>query len=84
VIHSSGKPSVATTFCTTRYAVPGASVALFISANFASFVNRFIIVSILSYSFPEIRSLDFGSFIMKSIATDFQGSYSCSIDCISL
>jgi hypothetical protein len=41
-------------------------------------------VSMLLYFFLEIGSLDFGSFIIKSIATDFQGSYNYSIDCISL
>jgi hypothetical protein len=84
VIHLSGRPSVATTSRITRCAVLGASIALFIDVNFASFVNQFVIVNMMLYFFPEIGFLDFGSFTIKSMATDFQGFYSCGIDCISL
>jgi hypothetical protein len=84
VIYSSGRLLVATTFRITKCAVAGASIALFINTNFASFINQSIIVSMLSYSFPKIESQDFSSFTIKSIATDFQGSRNCGIDYISL
>jgi RsiW-degrading membrane proteinase PrsW (M82 family) len=84
VIYLLDRPSVATISRITRYAVAGAFITLFISANFASFINQSVIVSMLLYSFPEIESRDFDSFIIKSIATDFQGSCNCGIDYINL
>jgi hypothetical protein len=52
--------------------------------NFTSLVNQSVVVSMLSYSFCVVGSLDLGNFTMKSITTDFHGSFRVAIDSISL
>jgi hypothetical protein len=84
VIYSSGSSSVATISFIIRYAVSDASVALFVSINFASLVNQSVVVSILSYSFYIIKFFNLSNFTIKSITTDFYSFFKIAINSISL
>jgi RsiW-degrading membrane proteinase PrsW (M82 family) len=84
VIYSSNKFSVTTTSYIIICAVLGAFIALLKDTNFVSFVNQSVIINMLLYSLLLVKSLDFGSFTIKFIITNFYSLYSCGINYIYL